>query len=57
MIIIIKNDLIFCSLKPENVLIDKDGYCKISDFGLSTFISENFNEANDPAKERKITPI
>jgi protein-serine/threonine kinase len=47
-----KNNIIYRDLKPENVLINKDGYIKITDFGLS---KENISD-NSSAKSFCGTP-
>ena len=32
------NNVVYGDLKPENILVDRDGYIKLTDFGLSKII-------------------
>ena len=35
-----KNSIIHCDIKPENIVIDKDGYFYLTDFGISINLKE-----------------
>ena len=50
-----QNKIIFKDLKPENIIISKDGYPKLTDFGLSASIQTNPNELDSDFIKKSVT--
>ena len=46
-----EQNILYGDLKPENILVDRDGYIKLTDFGLSKVMTRDELKTNKPIEQ------